>query len=336
MLSIDVGARKVALHTALSAIEKQFGKGAIMRLDGPAEAVEVIPTGSVGLDLALGCGGYPRGRVIEIYGPEASGKTTLALHAMAEIQRLGGTAAFIDAEHALDPSYAARLGVRVPELILAQPDDGEQALDIVEALVRSTAVDLVVVDSVAALVPKAEIEGEMGDLQLGSHARMMSKAMRKLVAIASRSATTVLFINQIRQKIGVTFGPSEVTTGGNALKYYASIRLDVRRVSTLKKAEVAVGARTRVKVVKNKLAPPFRTVEFDILYGTGIHQVGEVIELAESQGGLVRHGTWYVLGETRVGPGRERLLEHLDAHPEVVVALRGQLSGERLRVVAEA
>ncbi len=336
MFSIDVAARKIALTTALQGIEKQFGKGAIMRLDGPAEAIEVIPTGSVGLDLALGCGGYPRGRIIEIYGPEASGKTTLTLHAMAEIQRLGGTTAFIDAEHALDPAYAARLGVRVPELILAQPDDGEQALDIVEALVRSAAVDLVVIDSVAALVPKAEIEGEMGDLQLGSHARMMSKAMRKLAAIASRSSTTVIFINQIRQKIGVTFGPSEVTTGGNALKYYASVRLDVRRVSTLKKADVAIGARTRVKVVKNKLAPPFRTVEFDILYGVGIHKVGEVIELAEAQGTLQRHGTWYALGETRVGPGRERLLEHLDAHPEVVLALRGQLSGERLRVVAEA
>ncbi len=336
MLSIDVAARKIALTSALSGIEKQFGKGAIMRLDGPPEPVEVIPSGSVGLDLALGCGGYPRGRIIEIYGPEASGKTTLSLHAMAEIQRLGGTAAFIDAEHALDPAYAARLGVRVPELILSQPDDGEQALDIVEALVRSAAVDLVVIDSVAALVPKAEIEGEMGDMQLGLHARMMSKAMRKLAAIASRSATTVIFINQIRQKIGVTFGPSEVTTGGNALKYYASVRLDVRRVSTLKKADVAVGARTRVKVVKNKLAPPFRTVEFDILYGVGIHKVGEVIELAEVQGALQRHGTWYALGETRVGPGRERLLEHLDAHPEVVAALRGQLCAEGLRAVAEA
>ncbi len=329
--------KKAALAQALAAIEKQFGRGAVMRLDGPAEAVEVVPSGSIGLDMALGIGGYPRGRIVEIYGPEASGKTTLTLHAMAEVQKLGGTAAFIDAEHALDPAYAARLGVRLPELIVSQPDDGEQALDIVEALVRSSAVDLVVVDSVAALVPKSELEGEMGDLQVGTHARMMSKAMRKLAPIASRSATTVVFINQIRQKIGVTFGPSEVTTGGNALKYYASVRLDVRRISTLKKDDTAIGAHTRVKVVKNKLVPPFRTVEFDILFGRGIHQVAEVADLAEAQGALGRSGSWYSLGETRIGPGRERLLEHLDTHPEALLALRSGLRADAVgSSVAEA
>lgn len=336
-MSFDVTARKAALTTALAGIEKQFGKGAIMRLDGPAEAIEVTSSGSIGLDLALGCGGYPRGRIVEIYGPEASGKTTLTLHAMAEVQKRGGVAAFIDAEHALDPAYAARLGVRLSELIISQPDDGEQALDIAEALVRSAAVDLVVVDSVAALVPRAELEGEMSDLQVGSHARMMSKAMRKLASIASRSGTTVVFINQIRQKIGVTFGPSEVTTGGNALKYYASVRLDVRRISTLKKDDAAVGARTRVKVVKNKLAPPFRVVEFDILFGQGIHQLGEIVDLAEAQGALGRTGAWYALGDTKVGPGRERLLEHLGAHPETVSHLRGRLRPEAIgAVVGEA
>ncbi len=335
-MSNEVNARQLALNTALAGIQKQFGKGAIMRLDGPAEVVEVIRTGSLGLDLALGVGGYPKGRIIEIYGPEASGKTTLALHAMAEVQKKGGTAAFIDAEHALDPSYAARLGVRLAELIISQPDDGEQALDIVEALVRSAAVDLIVIDSVAALTPKAELEGEMSDFQVGSHARMMSKAMRKLVQPVSRTSTTVLFINQLRQKIGVTFGPSEVTTGGNALKYYASVRLDVRRVSTIKKDEQSVGSHTRVKVVKNKHAPPFKVVEFDILFGRGIHQLGEVIDLAEAQGAIGRHGSWYAIGETKVGPGRERMLEHLDAHPEAVEALRVRLRPEAIVAVGEA
>jgi recombination protein RecA len=288
----------------------------------------------VGLDLALGVGGYPRGRIIEIFGPEASGKTTLTLHAMAEVQKKGGTAAFIDAEHALDPIYASRLGVRLEQLIVSQPDDGEQALDIVEALVRSGAVDLVVVDSVAALVPKAELEGEMGDLQVGALARMMSKVMRKIASIASRTGTTVVFINQLRQKIGVTFGPSEVTTGGNALKYFASVRVEVRRVTTLKKGELPVGARTRVKVVKNKLAPPFRSVEFDVLFGRGVHQTGEVIDLAEAQGALARSGNWYTFGDTRVGPGRERLVEHLEAHPDLAAALLQRLRPEALSTVA--
>jgi recombination protein RecA len=308
--------------------------GAIMRLDSTPEPVEVIRSGSVGLDLALGVGGYPRGRIIEIFGPEASGKTTLTLHAMAEVQKKGGTAAFIDAEHALDPIYASRLGVRLEQLIVSQPDDGEQALDIVEALVRSGAVDLVVVDSVAALVPKAELEGEMGDLQVGALARMMSKAMRKIASIASRTGTTVVFINQLRQKIGVTFGPSEVTTGGNALKYFASVRVEVRRVTTLKKGELPVGARTRVKVVKNKLAPPFRSVEFDVLFGRGVHQTGEVIDLAEAQGALARSGNWYTFGDTRVGPGRERLVEHLEAHPDLAAALLQRLRPEALSTVA--
>lgn len=329
-MNMDVNNRLAALQVALSAIEKQFGKGAIMRLDSTPEPVEVIRSGSVGLDLALGVGGYPRGRIVEIFGPEASGKTTLTLHAMAEVQKGGGTAAFIDAEHALDPAYASRLGVRLDELIVSQPDDGEQALDIVEALVRSGAVDLVVVDSVAALVPKAELEGEMGDLQVGALARMMSKAMRKIASIASRTGTTVVFINQLRQKIGVTFGPSEVTTGGNALKYFASVRVEVRRLTTLKKGELSVGARTRVKVVKNKLAPPFRVVEFDVLFGRGVHQTGEVIDLAEAQGALARNGNWYSFGDTKVGPGRERLVEHLEAHPEVAASLLLRLRPEAL------
>jgi recombination protein RecA len=334
-MEMEVKNRQAALSGALAAIEKQFGKGAIMRLTSAPEAVDVIRSGSLGLDLALGVGGYPRGRIVEIYGPEASGKTTLTLHAMAEVQKHGGTAAFIDAEHALDPTYAARLGVRLDELVVSQPDDGEQALDIVEALVRSGAVDLVVVDSVAALVPKAELEGEMGDLQVGSHARMMSKAMRKIASIASRTHTTVVFINQVRQKIGVTFGPSEVTTGGNALKYFASVRVEVRRITTLK-GELAVGARTRVKVVKNKLAPPFRVVEFDVLFGSGIHQTGEVIDLAEAQGALARNGNWYAIGDTRVGPGRERLVEHLDAHPELAALLVARLRPDALAAAAEA
>ena len=333
-MNLDTNNRQIALQGALAAIEKQFGKGAIMRLDSTPEAVEVIRSGSVGLDLALGVGGYPRGRIVEIFGPEASGKTTLTLHAMAEVQKKGGTAAFIDAEHALDPMYASRLGVRLEQLIVSQPDDGEQALDIVEALVRSAAVDLVVVDSVAALVPKAELEGEMGDLQVGALARMMSKAMRKIASIASRTGTTVVFINQLRQKIGVTFGPSEVTTGGNALKYFSSVRVEVRRVTTLKKGELPVGARTRVKVVKNKLAPPFRSVEFDVLFGRGVHQTGEVIDLAEAQGALARSGNWYTFGETRVGPGRERLVEHLDAHPDLAAALLQRLRPEALSTVA--
>ena len=287
----DPNTREAALAAVLASIEKTHGRGAIMRLDEAPEPVTVTSTGSIGLDLALGCGGYPRGRIIEIYGPEASGKTTLTLHAMAEMQAAGGIAAFVDAEHALDPAYAQTVGVKLDRLLLSQPDNGEQALDIVEALVRSGAVDLIVVDSVAALVPRDEIEGSFGDAQMGLQARMMSKAMRKLTNVVSKSNTTLVFINQIRQKIGVVFGPNEVTTGGNALKYYASVRLNVRRIGSIKKGEEVVGNRTRVKVVKNKLAPPFRQVEFDILYGRGIHRYGEVIDMAEAQGTVSKAGS---------------------------------------------
>jgi recombination protein RecA len=335
----DAQQRETSLQQAIQSIEKQFGKGAIMRLDSTPEPVEVSRSGSLGLDLALGCGGYPRGRIVEIYGPEASGKTTLTLHALAEMQLTGGTCAFIDAEHALDATYAASLGVRFDKLLLSQPDDGEQALDIVEALVRSGAVDLVVVDSVAALVPRDEIEGRMGDAQMGLHARMMSKAMRKLTNIVSKSNTTLIFVNQIRQKIGVTFGSNEVTTGGNALKYYASVRLDVRRIKTITRNEQAIGARTRVKVVKNKLAPPFRQVEFDIIFGRGVHRTAEVLDLAEAQGVLVRNGSWYALGETRLANGRDALLALMDGDPGLAARIFALLRADRLTValpIAEA
>lgn len=322
--------RQTALASALAAIEKQHGKGAIMRLDGPSEPVAVSSTGSLGLDLALGCGGYPRGRIVEIFGPEASGKTTLTLHAMAEMQAAGGVTAFIDAEHALDPAYAAALGVRLPQLLLAQPDNGEQALDIVETLVRSGTVDLIVVDSVAALVPRDEIEGNMGDQQMGLQARMMSKAMRKLTTVVSKSNTTLIFINQVRQKIGVVFGPSEVTTGGNALKYYSSVRLDVRRIGAVKKGDEVIGSRTRVKVVKNKLAPPFRQVEFDILYGKGVSRFAELLDLAETQGAVTKSGSWYAMGDTRLGHGRDKAIEHLESSPDVVRQLERALRPERL------
>ncbi|MDP2309225.1 MAG: recombinase RecA [Pseudomonadota bacterium] len=330
MLITNDNNRQAALAAVLGAIEKQHGKGSVMRLDGPSEPVAVTPSGSLGLDLALGVGGYPRGRIIEIYGPEASGKTTLTLHAMAEMQAAGGTTAFIDAEHALDPTYAAALGVRLPELIVSQPDNGEQALDIVESLIRSGTIDLIVVDSVAALVPKDEIEGNMGDLQVGLQARMMSKAMRKLTNVVSKSNTTLIFINQIRQKIGVMFGPSEVTTGGNALKYYASVRLDVRRIGTVKKAEDAIGNRTRVKVVKNKLAPPFRQVEFDIIFGRGINRCGEIVEMAEAQGTITRSGSWYSFGDVKLGQGREKAIEHLEANPTMLRQLERALSPTRV------
>ena len=330
MQSHNESNRQTALASALAAIEKQHGKGAIMRLDGPSEPVAVSSTGSLGLDLALGCGGYPRGRIVEIFGPEASGKTTLTLHAMAEMQAAGGVTAFIDAEHALDPAYAAALGVRLPQLLLAQPDNGEQALDIVETLVRSGTVDLIVVDSVAALVPRDEIEGNMGDQQMGLQARMMSKAMRKLTTVVSKSNTTLIFINQVRQKIGVVFGPSEVTTGGNALKYYSSVRLDVRRIGAVKKGDEVIGSRTRVKVVKNKLAPPFRQVEFDILYGKGVSRFAELLDLAETQGAVIKSGSWYAMGDTRLGHGRDKAIEHLESSPDVVRQLERALRPERL------
>jgi recombination protein RecA len=322
-----VGERFKALAQAIGAIEKQFGPGSIMRMgqDGEVPAVAVIPSGSLGLDQALGVGGYPRGRVVEIFGPESSGKTTLALHAIAEAQRQGGVAAFIDAEHALDVGYARRLGVDVAELLVSQPDTGEQALEIVEQLVRSGACDLVVVDSVAALVPKAEIEGEMGDAHMGVQARLMSQAMRKLTGIVSRNQSTVVFINQIRMKIGVVFGNPETTTGGHALKFYASLRLDIRRIGQLKEGEAVVGNRTRVKVVKNKVAPPFREAEFDIRYGTGIDRCAEAVDLGTERGLVEKQGAWFALDGERIGQGRERAAAFLRENP---AALQGLL--ERL------
>jgi recombination protein RecA len=308
-----------AVLAAMGAIEKQFGKGAVMRLgEGEiTQPVAVIPTGSLGLDLALGCAGYPRGRVIEIFGPESSGKTTLTLHAIAQVQAQGGCAAFIDAEHALDVTYARKLGVKVEELLISQPDTGEQALEIAETLVRSGAVDLVVIDSVAALVPKAEIEGEMGDSHMGLQARLMSQALRKLTAVVSRNSATVIFINQIRMKIGVVFGSPETTSGGNALKFYSSVRLDIRRIGAVKDGDQMIGNRTRVKVVKNKMAPPFREAEFDILYGVGISRPHELLDMGVERGLLEKSGAWFQIGGERIGPGREKAAEALRANRAV-------------------
>src|SRR3954469_1370553 len=308
-----------ALAAALSQIEKQFGKGSIMKMgDKDVEkGIQVVSTGSLRLDLALGVGGLPRGRVVEIYGPESSGKTTLTLQVIANIQKLGGTAAFIDAEHALDPQYAQRLGVVTSELLLSQPDNGEQALEIADMLVRSASVDCVVIDSVAALTPKAEIEGEMGEPQMGLHARLMSQALRKLTANIKRSNTLVIFINQIRMKIGVMFGNPETTTGGNALKFYASVRIDIRRIGSIKKGEEVVGNETRAKVVKNKVAPPFRQAEFDILYGEGISLEGELIELGVLYKMIEKSGAWYSYGKDRIGQGKDNTREFLKEHPDV-------------------
>ena len=308
-----------ALAAALSQIEKQFGKGSIMRLaEGEAiKDIDVVSTGSLGLDIALGVGGLPRGRVIEIYGPESSGKTTLTLQVIAEMQKLGGTAAFIDAEHALDPQYAQKLGVKVEDLLISQPDNGEQALEIVDMLVRSGSVDIVVVDSVAALTPKAEIEGEMGDAQMGLHARLMSQALRKLTANINRSNTMVIFINQIRMKIGVMFGNPETTTGGNALKFYASVRLDIRRIGAIKKGDEVIGNETRVKIVKNKVAPPFREALFDILYGEGISREGEIIELGVQHKLVEKAGAWYAYKGEKIGQGKDNAREYLREHPDV-------------------
>ncbi len=317
--------REALLRQVLVDIQKAHGKGAIMQLDANPEPVETSSTASIGLDLALGSGGYPRGRIIEIYGPEASGKTTLALHAIAEMQKRGGRCAMIDAEHALDPIYARSIGVSLDALLVSQPDNGEQGLDIVEMLVRSSCVDMIVVDSVAALAPKDELEGQMGDTQMGLQARMMSKSMRKLTSVVSKSNTTLIFINQVRQKIGVTFGPSEVTTGGNALKYYASVRLDVRRIGALKKDEEVVGNRTRVKVVKNKLAPPFRQIEFDILFGKGIFRLGEIADLAEDRGVIAKAGSWYTYGDLR-WQGRDRMLGAIEADETLLQRIRGDLA----------
>jgi recombination protein RecA len=308
-----------ALDAAVAQIERAFGKGSIMRMGsrGIDEQIEVIPSGSLGLDLALGIGGLPRGRILEIYGPESSGKTTLALHAIAEAQKRGGTCAFIDAEHALDPGYARKLGVDVDNLLISQPDAGEQALEICDTLVRSGAVDVVVIDSVAALVPRAELEGEMGDSHMGLHARLMSQALRKLTGSVSRSNTMLIFLNQIRMKIGVMFGNPETTTGGNALKFYASLRLEIRRIGQIKDREEVVGNQTRVKVVKNKLAPPFRQVEFDIMYGEGISKVGELIDLGVKASVVEKSGSWFSYDSQRIGQGRENAKQFLRDHKEV-------------------
>ncbi|NIN36464.1 MAG: recombinase RecA [Gammaproteobacteria bacterium] len=311
--------KKQALGVALSQIEKQFGKGSVMRMGdaGIVRDVEAVSTGSLGLDVALGIGGMPRGRVVEIYGPESSGKTTLALHVAAEIQKAGGTAAFVDAEHALDPAYAEKLGVQIDDLLVSQPDTGEQALEITDMLVRSGAVDLVIIDSVAALTPKAEIEGEMGDSHMGLQARLMSQALRKLTANIKRSNTLVIFINQIRMKIGVMFGNPETTTGGNALKFYASVRLDIRRIGAIKKADEVIGNETRVKVVKNKVAPPFKEVIFDILYGEGISREGEIINLGVQHELIEKTGAWYSYNGDRIGQGKDNVRNFLKENPEM-------------------
>ncbi len=319
--------RSKALAAALSQIEKQFGKGSIMRLGEKevAKDLDVVSTGSLGLDLALGVGGLPRGRVVEIYGPESSGKTTLTLSVIAQMQKMGGTAAFIDAEHALDPQYAQKLGCNVSELLISQPDNGEQALEIADMLVRSGSVDVVVVDSVAALTPKAEIEGEMGEPQMGLQARLMSQALRKLTANIKRSNTLVIFINQIRMKIGVMFGNPETTTGGNALKFYASVRIDIRRTGSIKKGEEVIGNETRAKVVKNKVAPPFRQAEFDILYGEGISREGEVIELGVLYKLIEKSGAWYSYGRDRIGQGKDNTREFLKNNPEVAKEIEAKI-----------
>ena len=324
--------RKKALSATLGQIEKQFGKGSVMRLGDASAAydVEAVSTGSLGLDIALGIGGLPRGRVVEIYGPESSGKTTLTLEVIAEIQRNGGTAAFVDAEHALDPVYAEKLGVNVNDLLVSQPDTGEQALEITDMLVRSGAVDVVVVDSVAALTPKAEIEGEMGELQVGLHARLMSQALRKLTGNIKRSNTIVIFINQIRLKIGVMFGNPETTTGGNALKFYSSVRLDIRRIGAIKNGEEVVGNQTRVKVVKNKVSPPFREAEFEIMYGEGISREGEIIELGANHNIIEKSGAWYSYKGERIGQGKENVREFLKKNPAIAKDIETQVRAKLL------
>ena len=321
--------KQKALEAALGQIERAFGKGSIMKL-GSKDAVldvEVVSTGSLGLDIALGIGGLPRGRIIEIYGPESSGKTTLALHVIAEAQKTGGTCAFVDAEHALDPGYARKLGVNIDELLISQPDAGEQALEIADTLVRSGAIDVLVIDSVAALVPRAELEGEMGDSHMGVHARLMSQALRKLTGSISKSRCMVIFINQIRMKIGVMFGNPETTTGGNALKFYASVRLDIRRIGAIKEREDVIGNQTRVKVVKNKMAPPFKVVEFDIMYGEGVSKRGELIDLGVAAGVVEKSGSWFSHDGTRIGQGRENAKQYLKDHPETAAVIEKAIRG---------
>jgi recombination protein RecA len=324
--------RKKALAQALGQIEKQFGKGSVMRLgdDNAFKDIDVISTGSIGLDVALGIGGLPKGRVVEIYGPESSGKTTLTLQVIAEAQKLGGTAAFIDAEHALDPTYAEKLGVNVDDLLVSQPDTGEQALEITDMLVRSGAIDIIVIDSVAALTPKAEIEGDMGDSHMGLQARLMSQALRKLTGNIKRSNVMVVFINQIRMKIGVMFGSPETTTGGNALKFYASVRLDIRRIGAIKKGDEVIGNQTRVKVVKNKVSPPFKQAEFEILYGYGISRLGEVIDLGVQYDIVDKAGSWYSYGDDRIGQGKENVREFLRLHPEMAQEIEGRIRAKLL------
>jgi len=324
--------RKKALAAALGQIEKQFGKGSVMRLGDAAgfRDIDAVSTGSIGLDVALGIGGLPKGRVIEIYGPEASGKTTMTLQVVAEAQKSGGTAAFVDAEHALDPTYAERLGVNVDELLVSQPDTGEQALEITDMLVRSGAVDIIVIDSVAALTPKAEIEGEMGDSHMGLQARLMSQALRKLAGNIKRSNAMVIFINQIRMKIGVMFGSPETTTGGNALKFYSTVRLDIRRIGAIKKGDEIIGNQTRVKVVKNKVSPPFRMAEFEILYGEGISREGEIIELGVDQGIIDKAGSWYSYGSDRIGQGKENVRQYLIANPDIASDIEAQIRARLL------
>ena len=325
-----------ALEGALSQIERAFGKGSIMRMgERPKAEVDVISTGSLGLDIGLGIGGLPRGRIVEIYGPESSGKTTMALHAIAEAQKKGGTCAFIDAEHALDPGYARKLGVDVDNLLISQPDAGEQALEIADTLVRSGAIDVLVIDSVAALVPRAELEGDMGDSHVGLHARLMSQALRKLTGSVSRSNTMMIFLNQIRLKIGVMFGSPETTTGGNALKFYASVRMDIRRIGSIKDKDEVVGNQTRVKVVKNKMAPPFRQVEFDIMYGEGISKMGELIDLGVKAGIVEKSGAWFSCDSQRIGQGRENAKQFLREHPEMAADIERRVR-EQAGVVAEA
>ncbi|MEY3927983.1 MAG: recombinase RecA [Bacteroidota bacterium] len=325
-MSQDREAKLKALRLTMEKLDKTYGKGAVMRMgDSAVEEVEIIPSGSLGLDIALGIGGYPRGRVIEIYGPESSGKTTLTLHAIAEVQRKGGIAAFIDAEHAFDRFYAEKLGVDTENLIISQPDNGEQALEIADNLIRSGAIDLIVVDSVAALTPKAEIEGEMGESKVGLHARLMSQALRKLTGTISKTNCTCIFINQLREKIGVMFGNPETTTGGNALKFYASVRLDIRRSTQIKDGDVAVGNRVKVKVVKNKVAPPFRVAEFDILFGEGISKVGEIIDLGVATEVISKSGSWFSYGDTKLGQGRDGVKGILKDNPELCDEIEAQI-----------
>ncbi len=327
--------KKMALSAALGQIEKQFGKGSVMRMgDSTASNIEAVSTGSIALDVALGIGGLPRGRVVEIYGPESSGKTTLTLHAVAEMQKLGGTAAFIDAEHALDPSYAEKLGVNIDDLLVSQPDTGEQALEITDMLVRSGAVDIIVIDSVAALTPKAEIEGDMGDSHMGLQARLMSQALRKLTGNIKRSNTLVIFINQIRMKIGVMFGNPETTTGGNALKFYASVRLDIRRTGAIKKGDEIVGNETKVKVVKNKVAPPFKTINFEILYGEGISHEGELIDLGVKCSIVDKAGAWYSYNGDRIGQGKDKVRTFLKENPAIADEIEARIREELMPKVA--